>query len=94
MVTWLLSGPSIPAGDVWYIAGFENGTDFDFNDYAFVFQNIVPTPEPGSILLVAVGLMIAGLATGLRPVRQLVPIARNRGYSAPPRPRRTASRQS
>src|SRR5208282_5007766 len=31
MVTWELTGPAVPTGDVWYIGGFENGTDFDFN---------------------------------------------------------------
>ena len=53
-----------PNGDVWYIAGFENGTDFDFNDYVFLFQNVTPsgvTPEPASWMFFAAG-MIALLA--------------------------------
>jgi hypothetical protein len=60
MVTWQLTGPNIPAGDVWYVVGFENaafpGSDGDFNDYAFVFQNATPNaaaPEPNSALLLA-----------------------------------------
>jgi hypothetical protein len=60
MVTWQLSGAGIPNGDVWYIAGFENGTDFDFNDYVFLFQNVTPsavTPEPGSALFITCGLL-------------------------------------
>lgn len=60
LVTWQLTGPSIPTGDVWYIGGFENGTDFDFNDYVFLFQNTTPsgiTPEPSSWILFAGGLI-------------------------------------
>ncbi len=71
MVTWELSGPSIPSGDVWYIAGFENGTDFDFNDYVFLFQNVTPSgvvPEPGSAILLAAGLLALLSRTGPRPV--------------------------
>ncbi|HLK68645.1 MAG TPA: hypothetical protein VKU19_34680 [Bryobacteraceae bacterium] len=61
MVTWQLTGSAIPIGDTWYIAGFENGTsDYDFNDYVFLFQNTTPSgaaPEPGSIVLVAIALL-------------------------------------
>ena len=60
MVTWQLSGPSIPIGDVWYISGFENGTDFDFNDYVFLFQNVTPSgiaPEPASSIFIAAGML-------------------------------------
>jgi hypothetical protein len=61
MVTWQLTGAAVPAGDVWYIAGFENGTDFDFNDYVFLFQNVTPsgiTPEPGTALFLAAGFLV------------------------------------
>ncbi len=60
MVTWELTGGAVPAGDVWYISGFENGTDFDFNDYVFLFQNVTPSgvaPEPRSWMLIAAGLL-------------------------------------
>jgi hypothetical protein len=60
MVTWELTGGAIPTGDVWYIGGFENGTDFDFNDYVFLFQNVTPSadvPEPGSWISLAGGLL-------------------------------------
>ncbi len=60
MVTWALTGAAIPNGDTWYIAGFENGTDFDFNDYVFLFQNVTPSgvaPEPGSAIFIACGIL-------------------------------------
>jgi hypothetical protein len=59
MVTWELTGGAVPVGDVWYIAGFENGTDGDFNDYLFLFQNVTPSgiaPEPASLILFLTGL--------------------------------------
>ncbi len=66
MVTWELTGGNVAvAGDTWYIAGFENGTDFDFNDYVFVYQNVTPgsdTPEPGSWILVGASLLFVGCA--------------------------------
>ena len=70
MVTWELTGAAVPAGDVWYIAGFENGTDFDFNDYVFLFQNVTPsgiTPEPGTALFLAAGLLALLCGVGPRP---------------------------
>ncbi len=61
MVTWQLTGGAIPVGDTWYIAGFENGTsDYDYNDYVFLFQNVTPsaaTPEPGSVVLVSIAFV-------------------------------------
>jgi len=62
LVTWQLTGGKRTSGDIWYVAVFENGTDFDFNDYVFVFQNVTPgpdTPEPGSAILVAGTLLLA-----------------------------------
>jgi hypothetical protein len=59
-VTWQLTGAVVPAGDVWYISGFENGTDFDFNDYVFLYQNITPSgvaPEQGAVFLVGAGIL-------------------------------------
>jgi hypothetical protein len=78
MVTWQLTGASVPNGDVWYIAGFENGTDFDFNDYVFLFQNVTPSgvvPESGSFLFV--GLSVLLLGSLVRTNRGLSPKSRN-----------------
>ncbi len=60
MVTWQLTGAAVPKGDTWYIAGFENGTsDYDYNDYVFLFQNTTPAgvPEPSSIGLVTLAFL-------------------------------------
>jgi hypothetical protein len=70
MVTWELTGGNVPVGDTWYIAGFENGTDFDFNDYVFVYQNVTPgsanTPEPGSAIFVGASLLLSAAFLRLR----------------------------
>jgi PEP-CTERM motif len=65
MVTWQLNSSYLTNNNlVWYVVGFENavfpGSDKDYNDYAFVFQNAVTTsavPEPGSLLLVGAGVL-------------------------------------
>jgi hypothetical protein len=61
MVTWQLTGGAVPTGDTWYIGAFENGTsDYDYNDYVFVFQNADPsgvTPEPGSLVLAGIAIL-------------------------------------
>jgi hypothetical protein len=71
MVTWQLTGGNVPAGDVWYIVGFENavfpGSDGDFNDYVFLFQNVSPNaavPEPNSAIsgtVIGALLVLGGL---------------------------------
>jgi hypothetical protein len=66
MVTWQLSGSYLTTnGLAWYVAGFENaggtGSDRDFNDYVFVFQDVAPAvPEPGT-WIVGLGLVALGL---------------------------------
>jgi hypothetical protein len=68
MVTWRLSNSYLTShGLVWYIAGFENavspGSDRDFNDYVFLFQNVSPeAPEPAPFTLIACGLIALGVA--------------------------------
>lgn len=67
MVTFRLNNTYLSTNNLtWYIAGFENarfagGGDGDFNDYVFVFQNVVPVgasiPEPISTSLAGLGLL-------------------------------------
>ncbi len=67
MVTWQLHSAYLDSNNlVWYVAGFENAvfptSDGDFNDYAFVFQNVTnqqATPEPASFAIA--GAALAGL---------------------------------
>ena len=67
MVTWQLSNSYLTTNNlVWYIAGFENaaapGSDRDFNDYVFVFQNVAPdTARPSRPLLFLIGSALVGL---------------------------------
>jgi hypothetical protein len=66
MVTWQLTDSYLTANNlVWYIAGFENaaapGSDRDFNDYVFLYQDVQPTPEPATGALVACALIGVGL---------------------------------
>jgi hypothetical protein len=56
-------------GETDYIASFENGTDFDYNDYTLVFFNINPVPEPTSYAMFGVGAV--GLAALVRRRRTL-----------------------
>lgn len=76
MVTFQLNNAYLSNNNLtWYIAGFENarfagGGDGDFNDYVFVFQNVVPVgasiPEPISTSLAGLGLVsILWLRRGL-----------------------------
>jgi hypothetical protein len=69
MVTWQLSNSYLSANNlVWYIAGFENaaapGSDRDFNDYVFLFQNVAPdtsAPEPATVVLIGSALIGLGV---------------------------------
>ena len=66
MVTWQLTDSYLTANNlVWYIAGFENaaapGSDRDFNDYVFLYQDVQPTPEPATGALFACALIGVGL---------------------------------
>src|SRR4029077_12007860 len=74
MQTWKLTGAAIPNGVSWYISGFENGTsDYDYNDYVFLFQNTIPAgvPEPGSIALTLLGFvaLLGRVGSGLLACR-------------------------
>jgi hypothetical protein len=68
MVTWQLSNSYLTANNlVWYVAGFENatapGSDRDFNDYVFLFQDVAPAgsvPEPATIVLIGCALVGLG----------------------------------
>ena len=74
MVTWQLSSSYLTANNlVWYIAGFENaaapGSDRDFNDYVFVFQDVAPdssAPEPVTVVLIGSALIFLGIAARTR----------------------------
>jgi len=74
MVTWQLSNSYLTANNlVWYIAGFENaaapGSDRDFNDYVFLFQDVVPdgtVPEPTTAVLIGWALIGLGIARRVR----------------------------
>ena len=69
MVTWQLTDSYLTSNNlVWYIAGFENavspGSDRDFNDYVFLYQDVAPSdmvPEPGTLALFGWGLAGLGL---------------------------------
>jgi hypothetical protein len=70
MVTWQLSDTYLTNNNlVWYIAGFENaaapGSDRDFNDYVFLFQNVAPdtssAPEPATAVLIGSALIGMGV---------------------------------
>lgn len=64
MVTWQLNDSYLTANNlVWFIAGFENaaapGSDRDFNDYVFLYQDVAPSdmvPEPCTLALLGSGL--------------------------------------
>jgi hypothetical protein len=64
MVTWQLTDSYLTQNNlVWYIAGFENavfpGSDADYNDYVFLYQDVAPVPEPATSVLI--GFALAGL---------------------------------
>ena len=69
MVTWQLSSSYLTANNlVWYVAGFENaaapGSDRDFNDYVFLFQDVAPdtsAPEPVTVVLIGSALIFLGV---------------------------------
>ena len=72
MVTWQLTDAYLTANNlVWYIAGFENaaspGSDRDFNDYVFLYQDVAPdAPEPATFLLIGSALIGLGVIRRLR----------------------------
>jgi hypothetical protein len=79
MITFQLHSSYLDANNlVWYIGAFENavfpGSDHDYNDYVFVFQNVENvTPEPSSA--VPMGIVMVALIWGTRRASEM----RNRG---------------
>ncbi|AWN14318.1 hypothetical protein SALB1_0111 [Salinisphaera sp. LB1] len=45
-----------------YLFGWEDGTDRDYQDYVATVESIRPVPEPSSIAMFGVGLLMIGFA--------------------------------
>jgi len=58
-INTLLDG-SVPTQPT-YVIGFEDGTDWDYQDIVVEVSNVAPVPVPGAILLGILGLGAAGL---------------------------------
>ncbi len=45
-----------------YLFGWEDGTDNDYQDYVATVESVRPVPEPSSIAMFGVGLLMIGFA--------------------------------
>ncbi|WP_051883238.1 PEP-CTERM sorting domain-containing protein [Salinisphaera hydrothermalis] len=54
--------PNASALDSEYLFGWEDGTDNDYQDYVVTVNGIRPVPEPSSIAMFGVGLLMIGFA--------------------------------
>jgi hypothetical protein len=46
-----------------YLYGWEDGSDNDFQDYVVAIESVRPVPEPSSIAMFGIGLVLIGFAT-------------------------------
>ncbi|WEN15363.1 PEP-CTERM sorting domain-containing protein [Rhodanobacter sp. AS-Z3] len=53
-----------------YLQAWEDGTDFDYNDFVVMVESVHPVPEPGALGMFGAGALLIGLFAGLRRRRE------------------------